>query len=92
MIVVLQCSTKAYGFVTSATIPVSSIGTVIFPTRDFSPSNATVSESGSDVWVNGNFLPGVPGISDAVALGDGSGRNSQLALARTRFLEPQRAV
>jgi hypothetical protein len=73
MIVVLQCSTKAYRFVTSATIPVSSSATVIVPTRDVSPNKSTISESGMNVWTDGKFFPGVQGITDAVALDDGSG-------------------
>lgn len=73
MIVVLECSTRAYSFVTSATVPVGSTAFVTVPVRGTTQLLALVTEGGEPVWGNGSFVPGDPGVFGADALADGSG-------------------
>ena len=73
MIVVLECSTRAYSFVTSATVPVGSTAFATVPLRGTTPALALVTEGGIPVWGNGTFVPGNPGVFGADPLTDGSG-------------------
>eukprot|EP01116_Phalansterium_solitarium_P007853 TRINITY_DN2084_c1_g1_i2.p1 TRINITY_DN2084_c1_g1~~TRINITY_DN2084_c1_g1_i2.p1 ORF type:complete len:1037 (-),score=234.67 TRINITY_DN2084_c1_g1_i2:145-3255(-) len=51
----------------TVTVPVNSIGSVFIP--KFELSNIVVSESGSPIWKNGTFVPGIPGVTGASDVG-----------------------
>ena len=53
-----------------ATVPVGSKATVVIPTFG-GAATASIMEGSENVWANGAFVPGVPGITSAVASSDG---------------------
>jgi len=54
----------------AATVPVGARARVRVPTRGRGAAAATVEEGGARVWAAGAFVPGVPGVSAAAAVGD----------------------
>merc|ERR1712100_500758 len=53
-------------FVLEATVPPGSTASLSIPLLQGNPADATVAEGGSDVWKDGRYIAGRPGISGAV--------------------------
>ena len=66
-------------------VPVGVVADVVVPLRGSNAAAVALTESGADVWREGKFVAGVPGVSGAKAADAGQGGNIRVAVTQGSY-------